>query len=133
MKRELKERYGFEELREIVADLRAEDGCPWDRVQTFETMKKCLADETQEVLDAVDRGDTANLCEELGDVLMQVLVYSRIAEEAGLFTLDDVMSGLGRKLVRRHPHVFGDAHAETPEEALALWRSVKASEKAGLL
>ena len=133
MKRELKDRYTMEELLEIVADLRAEDGCPWDRVQTFESTKKCLSDETQEVLEAVDKGDMENLCEELGDVLMQVLMYSRIAEEQGLFSFEDVVTGIARKLVRRHPHVFGDGHVSTPEEALAAWKAVKAREKAGLI
>ncbi|MBQ4424450.1 MAG: MazG family protein [Lachnospiraceae bacterium] len=131
MKRELKERYSFQELLDIVAELRSEDGCPWDRVQTYESLKKCLSDEAQEVLDAVDRQDIPNLQEELGDVLLQVIFYADIAREKGQFTIDDVMSGLGRKLIRRHPHVFGDLKVESPEEALNLWRKVKAEEKAG--
>jgi len=129
MKRELKDHYSLEELVQIVADLRAPDGCPWDREQDYVSLKKCLSDETQEVLDAVDHEDRENLKEELGDVLLQVLLYAQMAREDGYFTLDDVMSGLGRKLVRRHPHVFGDEKAETPEEALAVWRSVKKREK----
>ena len=131
MKREYKEHYSFEELLEIVHDLRSEGGCPWDRAQTYESLKKCLSDETQEVLDAVDRKDMKNLREELGDVLLQVIFYSDIARDEGEFTIEDVMSGLGRKLVRRHPHVFGDEKAYTPEEALGLWKKVKADERAG--
>ncbi len=132
-KRELKDSYTFEELREIIADLRSEDGCPWDRAQTFESLKKCLADETQEVFEAVDSGDRENLCEELGDVLLQVVINSRIAEEEGSFTLDDVVNGICRKMIRRHPHVFGEAKASTPEEALGLWKEIKRRERAGEL
>ena len=131
MKRELKEHYSFEELRAIVAELREPEGCPWDRAQTYESLKKCTADEAQEVLDAVDHKDMENLKEELGDLLLQVIFYAQIAAEDGYFTLDDVMNGLGRKLVRRHPHVFGDEKAETAEEALQLWYKIKAMEKEG--
>ena len=129
-KRELKDSYTFEELREIIADLRGENGCPWDRAQTFESLKKCLADETQEVFEAVDSGDRENLCEELGDVLLQVVINSQIAQEEGSFTLDDVINGICRKMIRRHPHVFGDAQAKTPEEALDLWKEIKRQERA---
>lgn len=132
-KRELKDSYTFEELREIIADLRSEDGCPWDRAQTFDSLKKCLEDETQEVFEAVDSGDRENLCEELGDVLLQVVINSRIAEEEGSFTLDDVINGICRKMIRRHPHVFGEAKASTPEEALGLWKEIKRRERAGEL
>ena len=129
MKRELKEHYSFEELLDIVADLRGPEGCPWDKAQDYVSLKTCLSDEAQEVLDAVDKQDMENLKEELGDVLLQVILYTQLAAEDGLFTLDDVLTELGRKLVRRHPHVFGDAKADSPEEALALWRSVKKREK----
>ena len=129
MRRELKEHYTLEELRDIVADLRGPDGCPWDKVQDYDSLKKCLEDETQEVLDAVDHRDAENLKEELGDLLLQVLLYAQIAREDGCFSMDDVMDGLGRKLVRRHPHVFGDEEASTPEEALAVWRRVKKKER----
>ena len=131
MKRELKEHYSFEELRDIVAELRGPEGCPWDRAQTYESLKKCTADETQEVLDAVDHHDMENLKEELGDLLLQVIFYAQIAADEGHFTLDEVMNGLGRKLVRRHPHVFGDEKAENAEEALDLWYKIKAMEKEG--
>ena len=131
MKREMKEHYSFQELREIVAELRSPEGCPWDREQTYESLKKTLSDETQEVLDAVDNKDMENLKEELGDLLLQVVFYAQIASEDGFFTLDDVISGLARKMVRRHPHVFGDEKAETSEEALELWYRIKAMEKKG--
>ena len=132
-KRELKDSYTFEELRGIIADLRGEDGCPWDRAQTFESLKECLANEVQEVFEAVDAGDRENLCEELGDVLLQVVINSQIAEEEGSFTLDDVINGICRKMIRRHPHVFGDEKARTPEEALDLWKEIKRRERAGEL
>ena len=123
--------HDLKELIEIVHILRSPDGCEWDRAQDFNSMKKCLADETQEVLDAIDNKDYKNLQEELGDVLLQVVMNSEIASEQGLFTLDDVVQTLCEKLIRRHPHVFGDvAKPTTPEESLAIWRSVKAIEKA---
>ena len=125
-----KEQYTFEELLDIIAALRGENGCPWDRAQTYETMKKCLADETEEVLQAVDSHDMENLCEELGDVLLQVVLNSQIARERGDFTIEDVIDGLCRKMIRRHPHVFGEQKALTPEEGLALWNQIKAQEKA---
>lgn len=119
----------FEELVSVVAHLRSEQGCPWDREQTFESLKKCISDECQEVLEAVDKQDMENLCEELGDVLFQVLIYSQIASEKGLFTLDDVVDGVCEKMVRRHPHVFGDAVVHSTEEGLALWNEIKKQEK----
>lgn len=122
--------YTFEELRDITAKLRSDQGCPWDRVQTYESLKKCLADETREVFDAVDNKDMENLCEELGDVLLLVMLNSQIAGEEGAFTIDNVIDGVCRKMVRRHPHVFGDVKVDSPEESLALWNAIKAQEKA---
>ena len=122
--------YTFNDLVNIIAELRSDHGCPWDREQTYESLKKCLADETQEVFEAVDRHDTENLCEELGDVLLQVMLNSQIAKEERAFTIDDVIDGLCQKMVRRHPHVFGDAKVNTTEEGLALWNEIKAQEKA---
>lgn len=122
--------HDFEELVEIVAVLRGENGCKWDKAQTHETLKKCLTDECEEVLEAIDNKDDENLCEELGDVLLQVLMNAQIAKERGAFTLDDVVQILSEKLIRRHPHVFGDEVVENDEQALALWRKVKAMEKA---
>ena len=123
-------KYSFNDLTHIIAKLRSDEGCPWDREQTYESLKKCLADEAQEVFDAVDNQDMENLCEELGDVLLQVMLNSQIAREQGVFTIDDVIDGLCRKLIRRHPHVFGVVKVNSPEEGLALWNAIKAREKA---
>ena len=126
---EQQKQYTFEELVHIIGELRSDHGCPWDKAQTFETLKKCLQDEAEEVFQAVDNQDMENLCEELGDVLLQVLLNSQIAAEQGAFTIDDVIDGLCRKMIRRHPHVFGGATASTPEESLALWQEIKRKEK----
>lgn len=122
--------YTFDDLVNIIGELRSEHGCPWDREQTYESLKKCLADEAEEVYDAVDRHDMENLCEELGDILLQVMLNSQIAKEEGVFTIDDVIDGLCKKMIRRHPHVFGDAKVNSTEEGLALWNEIKAQEKA---
>lgn len=122
--------YSFQELIDIITRLCAEDGCPWDRIQTHESLIPCLRDESEEVVQAVENQDMENLCEELGDVLLQVLMHSEIARKNGAFTLDDVIDGISQKMIRRHPHVFGDARADTPEESLVLWRKIKAEEKA---
>lgn len=124
-------KYGFLEVLDIIAALRSENGCPWDKEQTHESLKKCLTEECNEVLEAIDNQDDENLCEELGDVLLQVLMHSQIAAEEGRFTIADVVDGLGRKMVRRHPHVFGDAKAATGEEALKSWEEIKKLEKVG--
>lgn len=120
----------FGELTEIMAKLRSDQGCPWDRAQSHESLKKCLADEVQEVFDAVDKNDMENLCEELGDVLMLLMLNGQIARENGAFSMDDVIDGVCRKLIRHHPHVFGDAKASSPEESLSLWKAIKEQEKA---
>jgi len=126
-----KDKHDVNELVEIVNILRSPDGCEWDRAQDFSTMKKCLTDETQEVLDAIDNKDYENLQEELGDVLLQVVMNSEIAKEQGLFDFNDVVQTLCEKLIRRHPHVFGDIEKpKTPEESLKLWKMVKEIEKA---
>lgn len=121
--------HDFNELQEIITILRSENGCKWDRAQTLETLKKCLTDETEEVLQAIDNNDRDNLCEELGDVLLQVLMQSEIAKEMGWFTFEDVVQTLSEKMIRRHPHVFGDVIVNTPEESLELWKQVKIQEK----
>jgi MazG family protein len=126
---ELKEHYTFEELKEIIAVLRSDQGCPWDRKQTHESLKKCLTDECEEVLAAIDNGDTENLCEELGDILLQVMLHSQIAAEAGEFTVEDVIGVLCRKMIRRHPHVFGDESCRSSEESLVRWNEIKQWEK----
>ena len=121
--------YTYEELLNIVAELRGEHGCPWDKAQTHESMIKCLRDESEEVILAIENRDDENLCEELGDVLLQVLLHSQIAAEEGRFTMADVVNGLAAKLIRRHPHVFGGEEAGTPEEGLARWNAIKQKEK----
>ena len=125
-----KEKHDIEELKEIVKILRSPVGCEWDRAQTFESMKECLKNESEEVFDAIDKKDYKNLREELGDVLLQVVMNAELASEAGLFNFDDVIQTVSEKLIRRHPHVFGDVpRPTTPEESLALWKSVKKLEK----
>lgn len=125
-----KDKHDIKELIEIVEVLRSPDGCEWDRAQDFNSMKKCLSNETEEVLQAIDNCDYKNLCEELGDVLLQVVMNSQIAEEEGYFDFEDVVQVLCEKLIRRHPHVFGDEKKpETPEESLKLWKKVKEKEK----
>lgn len=126
---EQEKRYTYQELLEIVAELRSEHGCPWDKAQTHESMIPCLRDECEEAVQAIENRDDENLCEELGDVLLQVLMHSQIAAEEGRFTIEDVVDGLAAKLVRRHPHVFGDVTAVTPEEGLASWEAIKRQEK----
>lgn len=126
----MEKRYTYQELLEIVAELRSDHGCPWDRKQTHESMIKCLREESEEVIEAIEKQDDENLCEELGDVMLQVLMHSQIAAEENRFTIEDVVDMLAKKLVRRHPHVFGDQKALTAEEGLASWNAVKAREKA---
>ena len=124
------EKYTYEQLVDIIAELRSDHGCPWDRAQTHESMIKCLRDECEEVVEAINNHDDENLCEELGDVLLQVLLHAQIAKEEGRFTIADVVDGLAKKMIRRHPHVFGDApQAATPEEGLAMWKAIKEKEK----
>lgn len=117
-------------LQHIVARLRRPDGCPWDRKQDHRTLRDSIIDEAYEVADAIDAGDDANLAEELGDLLLLVMMHAQIAEEAGSFALEDVYEGISRKIVRRHPHVFGDMSAEDAGDVIGLWQQVKAQEKA---
>jgi tetrapyrrole methylase family protein / MazG family protein len=116
-------------LQRIAARLRAPDGCPWDRKQTHASLRQAVIEEAYETVDAIDAGDPGELAEELGDLLLQVALHAQIAEEAGDFTLEDVYEAVNRKLVRRHPHVFGDAVARTAGEVVATWESVKAEER----
>ena len=120
----------IEELRQTVARLRAPDGCPWDREQTHQTLTRCLIDECSELLDTIDRNDIPHMREELGDVLIQVVLHSQIAEERGDFSFDDVAREINEKLIRRHPHVFGEKKVETSAQVIELWDQVKAREKA---
>lgn len=116
-------------LQQIVARLRSPAGCPWDREQTHESLVKFLIEESYEAADALERLDPAAMEEELGDVLLQIFLHAQLAEESGAFTLNDVYQAVAGKLVRRHPHVFGDACAETPGDVLRTWDAVKAEEK----
>lgn len=124
----------FQGLRQVIAALRGEDGCPWDRAQTFRSLKPCMINEMTEALAGIDiyeeTKDGENLCEELGDVLLQVVLLSQIAEEEGLFTVEDVIRGISRKMIRRHPHVFADngGHPEA-EEVPGRWDAIKEAEK----
>lgn len=124
---------GFRKLTDLMAALRAPNGCPWDRKQTHESLKPYLLEETYEVLDAIDHQDRTKLPEELGDVLLQVLFHSQIAAEAGTFTLDDVMDHLADKLIRRHPHVFpngsDDPKPANAEQVVARWEDIKKAER----
>jgi len=120
----------FKELVDLIAFMRSGDGCAWDREQTLDDFKVHFRNESQEVLDALESGDTENLKEELGDVLWHILFMSQIAKERGLFTIDDVMAGINDKIVRRHPHVFGGARKlDTSGEVLGEYRKIKAAEK----
>ena len=108
---------------------RAPDGCPWDREQTFDTIKPYTLEETYEVLEAIDNRDWPELTGELGDLLLQVLFYAQMGREQGTFTIDDVLERLSSKLVHRHPHVFGDVKADTSAEVVRTWEALKAEEK----
>lgn len=121
--------YTFDDLKNIIAKLRASDGCSWDRVQTHESMKPYLVEECGEVLEAIDNQDFDNLCEELGDVLYQIMIHSEIEKEAGRFTVDDVVDGICRKMVRRHPQVFGGAKMEGNGDGSDLWEEMKKRER----
>ena len=121
--------YNYEELLDVIAQLRGEHGCPWDKAQTHESLIPCLRNECEEVVQAIEQHDEENLCEELGDVLLQVLLHARIAEEEGSFSMKDVVNGLAEKMVRRHPHVFGDEEYGSPEQNQARWEEIKRQEK----
>jgi tetrapyrrole methylase family protein/MazG family protein len=119
----------LERLIRIVARLRAPGGCPWDREQTHRSLLSCLLDETYEFFEAVEDADSVAMCEELGDLLLQVVLHARIAEERGEFTMEDAAGGINRKLVRRHPHVFGRVKVGSSEEVLHNWENIKKNEK----
>ena len=123
------ERHDMDSLLRIIACLRGEDGCPWDRVQTHKTIRGDLIEETYEVVEAIDNDDPELLREELGDLLLQVVFHARIEEEEGRFDFSDVVHHICEKLVRRHPHVFGEVRAENEDSALASWDAAKKEEK----
>lgn len=125
--------YTYKDLLEIIKMLRGENGCPWDREQTHESLKPCMMEEAAELLASIrifdQTGNSENMREELGDVLLQVVMHAQIAEEEGLFTMADVVDEISRKMVRRHPHVFGTGSADTSEEVLMNWEEIKKQEK----
>ncbi len=123
--------FDFKDLQEIMIRLRdPKDGCPWDAAQTHATIRKDFLEEVYEVCEAIDRADNTLLCEELGDVLLQVAFHTRLAEEEGAFTMEDVTTGICKKMIERHPHIFGDHEKlDTPESTFAVWDAVKAKEK----
>ena len=125
----MQKRYTFEDLRDIIEQLRSENGCPWDKVQTHESLRADMLEEAYEAVDAIDKGDMDNLKEELGDVLMQVVFHSSIEAQKGGFTLDDVIQGICEKMVYRHPHVFGEISVDTAEQVLVNWEALKKKEK----
>src|SRR5262245_31971292 len=121
----------FLELLTIMARLRGEGGCPWDREQTRDSLRPFLVEETYEVLDALDSRDPARIREELGDLLFQVVFHTEIAREGGEFSMTDLLTSLVAKMIRRHPHVFGDRPVGSAAEALAQWEAIKESESNG--
>lgn len=121
----------FEKLVAIMARLRSPEGCPWDRDQSFDTIKPYTLEETYEVLDAIDARDWPHLSEELGDLALQVVFYAQMAEDAGYFRIEDSLDAINEKLIRRHPHIFGDAQANTAEDVKKRWDEIKAEEKKG--
>ncbi len=122
--------HGFDEFVDVIAALRAPDGCPWDREQTHRSIAKNMVEEAYEAVHAIETNDVAELRDELGDVLLQVVLHSQIATDDGDFTIDDVVAAITAKIIRRHPHIFGDAEAGTASEVLRTWDTIKAGERA---
>jgi tetrapyrrole methylase family protein / MazG family protein len=129
MKTDSKAGEKFQNLVSLMARLRAPDGCPWDREQTFDSIKPYTLEETYEVMDAIDRKDWKNLAEELGDFMLQAVFHAQMAKEGDLFTIEDALDAVNAKLVRRHPHVFGEESAASAGDVLKIWGEVKAAEK----
>jgi tetrapyrrole methylase family protein / MazG family protein len=119
----------FDSLVDIIARLRAPDGCPWDRKQTHASLREYLLEESYEALAALDEGDNSKLCQELGDILLQIVLHAQIAHEAGEFELSDVLTGINRKLIYRHPHVFGETKVGSAEEVVHNWEELKKAER----
>lgn len=130
-----KKQYSYEDFLKIIETLRSENGCPWDREQTHTSLRPCLMEEAAEVMAAIriydQTGNYENLREELGDVLLQVVMHYQIAKEEGLFTMEDVVNEVAEKMVRRHPHVFGEVEADNSEQVLKNWEEIKKKEKEG--
>lgn len=128
-KRLIKPEYTFEDMVDIMALLRSENGCPWDRVQTHESIRENFIEETYEAVEAIDNKDIPNLREELGDVMLQVLFHTQMEKELGNFDISDVITEVCTKLVVRHPHIFGEVDADTPEKVLDNWEDIKIKTK----
>ena len=126
---EYKEKYGLEDFIRLIDVLRGPGGCPWDIKQTHESLKHNVVEEAWEVVDAINEGSEAHLREELGDLLMQVIFHASISKERGGFTLDDISDEAVKKLVHRHPHVFGSVKADTPDEVLTNWDAIKRADR----
>ncbi len=133
MNHDSQKKYSYEDFLEIIKLLRSPDGCPWDKVQTHTSLKPCMMEEAAELLSSIriydQTGNAENMREELGDVLLQVVMHAQIASEEGLFAMEDVVDEVSRKMVRRHPHVFGTVSADTPDEVLTNWEEIKKEEK----
>ncbi len=131
----MKKQYTFEELVQIIEELRSDHGCPWDREQTHQSLRPCMMEEAAELLAAIriyeQSGNAENMQEELGDILLQAVMHSVIAKEEQLFTIEDVISGISEKMIRRHPHVFGSEAAQSAGQALESWEEIKKREKQG--
>lgn len=131
----MEKRYTYEDFLNIIATLRGENGCPWDREQTHMSLRPCMMEEAAEVMAAIriydQTGNWENLREELGDVLLQVVMHAQIAKEEGIFTMEDVVNEVAEKMVRRHPHVFGSVQADTSSQVLENWDEIKRQENAG--
>ena len=119
----------FLKVVDIMKSLRAKDGCPWDREQNFMSLRRYIIEEAYELIQAIENNNYSNICEECGDLMLQVVFVSKIAEEHGMFDIADVMEHLANKLITRHPHVFGDATAKTSEEVLKNWEQIKSAER----
>ena len=119
----------FEELKSIIATLRSEDGCPWDREQTHQSLKSNLLEETYEIIEAIESNDSAKICEELGDLLSVIMLQARIGQESGNFDIEQVLAKISEKLIRRHPHVFSDLSVKSTNQVIQNWEKIKLSEE----
>lgn len=126
---EMKSRYNYDDLLQIIRILRSPEGCPWDREQTHASIRRGMLEEAYEACEAIDHDDAHMMCEELGDVLMQVVFHADMERESGRFSMEDVIDGVVKKLVYRHPHVFGNAHEDSAESVLVSWEALKRQEK----
>ena len=131
----MQKKYSFEDFVKIIERLRAKDGCPWDREQTHDSLRPCMMEEAAEFVSSIriyhESGNAENMREELGDILLQVVMHSVIAEEEGLFTLEDVIGEVSEKMIRRHPHIFGTEHVDSSVQVLQNWDEIKKKEKEG--